>query len=163
MTNDLHVATRRHPGRRIRREVSIHRGQGKAVVVWHSLKGGALRMEMDLRHAHAAEGGARTLPFDTGDVAFPTYLKQWQSTVGADHGSRSVRAQSDLIDYRCGEAAGDRFHGPGVVPVRLEIWSPGIVLRGIFTVEVVGAFATRGTAGRLRERRNAEYGIFINR
>ena len=54
--------------------------------------------------------------------------------------------------------------GPGVVPVRLEILSPGVdPTSGFFTVQV-GAFRERGNAERLRERLNAEYSpIFIQR
>jgi rare lipoprotein A len=49
-----------------------------------------------------------------------------------------------------------------VVPVRLEILSPGIdPTSGFFTVQV-GAFRDRENAERLRERLNAEYSpIFI--
>jgi rare lipoprotein A len=101
----------------------------------------------------------RTLPFDT--VVRVTNLSNGKSTV-VRITDRGPFVDNRIIDLSMAAAREIDSIGPGVVPVRLEILSPGIdPTSGFFTVQV-GAFRDRGNAERLRERLNAEYSpIFI--
>jgi len=67
-----------------------------------------------------------------------------------------------IIDLSLAAAREIESVGPGVVPVRVEVLSPGVdPTSGFFTVQV-GAFRDRDNAERLRERLNASYSpIFI--
>jgi rare lipoprotein A len=67
-----------------------------------------------------------------------------------------------IIDLSLAAAREIESVGPGVVPVRMEVLSPGVdPTSGFFTVQV-GAFRDRGNAERLRERLNASYSpIFV--
>jgi rare lipoprotein A len=108
---------------------------------------------------HKLTAAHRTLPFDT--VVRVTNLSNGKSTV-VRITDRGPFVDNRIIDLSMAAAREIDSIGPGVVPVRLEILSPGIdPTSGFFTVQV-GAFRDRGNAERLRERLNAEYSpIFI--
>ncbi len=108
---------------------------------------------------HKLTAAHRTLPFDT--VVRVTNLSNGKSTV-VRITDRGPFVDNRIIDLSMAAAQEIDSIGPGVVPVRLEILSPGIdPTSGFFTVQV-GAFRDRGNAERLRERLNAEYSpIFI--
>ena len=108
---------------------------------------------------HKLTAAHRTLPFDT--VVRVTNLSNGKSTV-VRITDRGPFVDNRIIDLSMAAAQEIDSIGPGVVPVRLEILSPGIdPASGFFTVQV-GAFRDRGNAERLRERLNAEYSpIFI--
>jgi rare lipoprotein A len=108
---------------------------------------------------HKLTAAHRTLPFET--VVRVTNLSNGKSTV-VRITDRGPFVDNRIIDLSMAAAREIDSIGPGVVPVRLEILSPGIdPTSGFFTVQV-GAFRERGNAERLRERLNAEYSpIFI--
>jgi rare lipoprotein A len=108
---------------------------------------------------HKLTAAHRTLPFET--VVRVTNLNNGKSTV-VRITDRGPFVDNRIIDLSMAAAREIDSIGPGVVPVRLEILSPGIdPTSGFFTVQV-GAFRDRGNAERLRERLNAEYSpIFI--
>ncbi len=108
---------------------------------------------------HKLTAAHRTLPFDT--VVRVTNLSNGKSTV-VRITDRGPFVDNRIIDLSMAAAQEIDSIGPGVVPVRLEILSPGIdPTSGFFTVQV-GAFRDRGNAERLRERLNPEYSpIFI--
>ncbi len=108
---------------------------------------------------HKLTAAHRTLPFDT--VVRVTNLSNGKSTV-VRITDRGPFVDNRIIDLSMAAAREIDSIGPGVVPVRLEILSPGIdPTSGFFTVQV-GAFRDRGNAERLRERLNAAYSpIFI--
>jgi rare lipoprotein A len=108
---------------------------------------------------HKLTAAHRTLPFDT--VVRVTNLSNGKSTV-VRITDRGPFVDNRIIDLSMAAAQEIDSIGPGVVPVRLEILSPGIdPMSGFFTVQV-GAFRDRSNAERLRERLNAEYSpIFI--
>jgi rare lipoprotein A len=108
---------------------------------------------------HKLTAAHRTLPFDT--VVRVTNLSNGKSTV-VRITDRGPFVDNRIIDLSMAAAQEIDSIGPGVVPVRLEILSPGIdPTSGFFTVQV-GAFRDRGNAERLRERLNAAYSpIFI--
>jgi len=101
----------------------------------------------------------RTLPFET--MVRVTNVDNGKSTV-VRITDRGPFVDNRIIDLSLAAAREIESVGPGVVPVRVEVLSPGVDLTsGFFTVQV-GAFRDRDNAERLRERLNASYSpIFI--
>jgi peptidoglycan lytic transglycosylase len=101
----------------------------------------------------------RTLPFET--MVRVTNLNNGKSTI-VRITDRGPFIENRNIDLSLAAAREIDSVGPGVVPVRVEVISPGIdPTSGFFTVQV-GAFRDRGNAERLRERLNTSYSpIFI--
>src|SRR5215471_7942343 len=96
----------------------------------------------------------RTLPFDT--VVRVTNLNNGKSTV-VRITDRGPFVENRIIDLSHAAAAEIESIGPGVVPVRLEVLTPGVdPSSGFFTVQV-GAFRERSNAERLREKLSAAY------
>jgi rare lipoprotein A len=108
---------------------------------------------------HKLTAAHRTLPFDT--VVRVTNLTNGKSTV-VRITDRGPFVDNRIIDLSMAAAREIDSIGPGVVPVRLELLSPGIdPTSGFFTVQI-GAFHNRSNAERLRERLTASYSpIFI--
>src|SRR5205814_432174 len=77
-------------------------------------------------------------------------------------GARGPFVDNRIIDLSFAAAREVESVGPGVVPVRVEVVSPGVdPTSGFFTVQV-GAFRERANAERLRDRLSATYSpIFI--
>jgi rare lipoprotein A len=101
----------------------------------------------------------RTLPFET--MVRVTNLNNGKSTV-VRITDRGPFVDNRVIDLSLAAAREVDSVGPGVVPVRVEVLSPGVdPTAGFFTVQV-GAFRDRGNAERLRDRLNVSYSpIFI--
>jgi rare lipoprotein A len=101
----------------------------------------------------------RTLPFET--VVRVTNVSNGKSTV-VRITDRGPFVDNRIIDLSLAAAREIESVGPGVVPVRVEVLSPGVdPTSGFFTVQV-GAFRDRANAERLRERLAASYSpIFI--
>jgi rare lipoprotein A len=101
----------------------------------------------------------RTLPFET--MVRVTSVNNGKSTV-VRITDRGPFVDNRIIDLSLAAAREIESVGPGVVPVRVEVLSPGVdPTSGFFTVQV-GAFRDRDNAERLRERLNASYSpIFI--
>jgi rare lipoprotein A len=101
----------------------------------------------------------RTLPFET--MVRVTNLSNGKSTV-VRITDRGPFVENRIIDLSLAAAREIESIGPGVVPVRVEVVSPGVdPTTGYFTVQV-GAFRERANAERLRERLSATYApIFI--
>jgi len=101
----------------------------------------------------------RTLPFET--MVRVTNLSNGKSTT-VRITDRGPFVENRIIDLSLAAAREIESVGPGVVPVRVEVLSPGVdPTTGFFTVQV-GAFRDRGNAERLRERLNLSYSpIFI--
>jgi rare lipoprotein A len=101
----------------------------------------------------------RTLPFDT--MVRVTNLNNGKSTV-VRITDRGPFVENRIIDLSQAAARAIESIGPGVVPVRLEVITPGIdPTAGYFTVQV-GAFRDPANAQRLRDRLNLSYSpIFI--
>lgn len=101
----------------------------------------------------------RTLPFET--IVRVTNVGNGKSTV-VRITDRGPFVDNRIIDLSLAAAREIESVGPGVVPVRVEVLSPGVdPTSGFFTVQV-GAFRDRENAERLRERLNASYSpIFI--
>ena len=101
----------------------------------------------------------RTLPFDT--MVRVTNFNNGKSTV-VRITDRGPFVDNRIIDLSLAAAREIESVGPGVVPVRVEVLSPGVdPTSGFFTVQV-GAFRDRANAERLRDRLNASYSpIFI--
>jgi rare lipoprotein A len=96
----------------------------------------------------------RTLPFET--MVRVTNLNNGKSTT-VRITDRGPFVENRIIDLSLAAAREIDSVGPGVVPVRVEVISPGIdVTWGFFTVQV-GAFRDRGNAERLRDRLNISY------
>lgn len=94
----------------------------------------------------------RTLPFET--MVRVTNVTNGKSTT-VRITDRGPFVEGRIIDLSLAAAREIDSVGPGVVPVRVEVISPGIDPRsGFFTVQV-GAFKDRGNAERLRDRLNA--------
>jgi rare lipoprotein A len=108
---------------------------------------------------HKLTAAHRTLPFET--VVRVTNLSNGKATV-VRITDRGPFVDNRIIDLSMAAAQEIDSIGPGVVPVRLEILSPGVdPTSGFFTVQV-GAFRERGNAERLRERLTAAYSpIFV--
>lgn len=101
----------------------------------------------------------RTLPFDT--VVRVTNLNNDRSTT-VRITDRGPFVENRIIDLSRAAAREIESVGPGVVPVRVEVLTPGIdPTGGYFTVQV-GAFRDPNNAQRLRDRLNLSYPpIFI--
>jgi rare lipoprotein A len=101
----------------------------------------------------------RTLPFET--MVRVTNLNNGKSTV-VRITDRGPFVDNRIIDLSLAAAREVESVGPGVVPVRVEVLSPGVdPTSGFFTVQV-GAFRDRANAERLHDRLNASYSpIFI--
>jgi rare lipoprotein A len=108
---------------------------------------------------HKLTAAHRTLPFDT--VVRVTNLSNGKSTV-VRITDRGPFVDNRIIDLSMAAAGEIDSIGAGVVPVRLEILSAGIVpTAGFFTVQI-GAFRDRSNAESLRDRLTASYSpIFI--
>jgi rare lipoprotein A len=101
----------------------------------------------------------RTLPFET--MVRVTNLSNGKSTV-VRITDRGPFVDNRIIDLSLAAAREVDSVGPGVVPVRVEVLSPGVdPTSGFFTVQV-GAFRDRANAERLHDRLSASYSpIFI--
>lgn len=101
----------------------------------------------------------RTLPFDT--MVRVTNLNNGKSTV-VRITDRGPFVENRIIDLSLAAARQIDSVGPGVVPVRVEVITPGVdPTAGFFTVQV-GAFRDPANAQRLRDRLNLSYSpIFI--
>jgi rare lipoprotein A len=101
----------------------------------------------------------RTLPFET--MVRVTNLNNGKSTV-VRITDRGPFVDNRIIDLSLAAAREVDSVGPGVVPVRVEVLSPGIdPTSGFFTVQV-GAFRDRTNAERLHDRLSVSYSpIFI--
>lgn len=101
----------------------------------------------------------RTLPFDT--LVRVTNLNNGKSTT-VRITDRGPFVENRIIDLSLAAAREIESVGPGVVPVRVEVLTPGIdPTGGYFTVQV-GAFRDPANAQRLRDRLNLSYSpIFI--
>jgi rare lipoprotein A len=101
----------------------------------------------------------RTLPFET--MVRVTNLTNGKSTV-VRITDRGPFVDNRIIDLSLAAAREVDSVGPGVVPVRVEVLSPGIdPTSGFFTVQV-GAFRDRANAERLHDRLSASYSpIFL--
>ena len=101
----------------------------------------------------------RTLPFET--MVRVTNANNGKSTV-VRITDRGPFVDNRIIDLSLAAAREIESVGPGVVPVRVEVLSPGVdPTSGFFTVQV-GAFRDRDNAERLRERLITSYTpIFI--
>src|SRR5438477_6961121 len=101
----------------------------------------------------------RTLPFET--MVRVTNLNNGKSTV-VRITDRGPFVDNRIIDLSLAAAREVDSVGPGVVPVRVEVVSPGVdPTSGFFTVQV-GAFRERANAERLRDRLSTTYSpIFI--
>ena len=101
----------------------------------------------------------KTLPFET--MVRVTNLNNGKSTA-VRITDRGPFVEGRIIDLSLAAAREIDSVGPGVVPVRVEVLTPGVdVSGGFFTVQV-GAFRDPGNAQRLRDRLSASYSpIFI--
>ena len=101
----------------------------------------------------------RTLPFET--MVRVTNLNNGKSTT-VRITDRGPFVDNRIIDLSLAAAREIESVGPGVVPVRVEVLTPGVdVTGGFFTVQV-GAFKDQANAQRLRDRLNLSYSpIFI--
>ena len=101
----------------------------------------------------------RTLPFET--MVRVTNLSNGKSTT-VRITDRGPFIENRIIDLSLAAAREIDSVGPGVVPVRVEVLSPGVdPTTGFFTVQV-GAFRDHGNAERLRDKLSASYSpIFI--
>ncbi|MGC1483930.1 MAG: septal ring lytic transglycosylase RlpA family protein [Candidatus Acidiferrum sp.] len=101
----------------------------------------------------------RTLPFDT--VVRVTNLNNGKSTT-VRITDRGPFVENRIIDLSLAAAREIESVGPGVVPVRVEVLTPGIDPTGGFFTVQVGAFRDPANAQRLRDRLNLSYSpIFI--
>jgi rare lipoprotein A len=101
----------------------------------------------------------RTLPFET--MVRVTNLNNGKSTV-VRITDRGPFVDNRIIDLSLAAAREVDSVGAGVVPVRVEVLSPGVDPNvGFFTVQV-GAFRESANAERLRDRLNVSYSpVFI--
>ena len=101
----------------------------------------------------------RTLPFET--MVRVTNLNNGKSTT-VRITDRGPFVDNRIIDLSLAAAREIESVGPGVVPVRVEVLTPGIDPSGGFFTVQVGAFRDQGNAQRLRDRLNLSYSpIFI--
>ncbi|HYL64676.1 MAG TPA: septal ring lytic transglycosylase RlpA family protein [Candidatus Methylomirabilis sp.] len=108
---------------------------------------------------HKLTAAHRTLPFDT--MVRVTNLNNGKSTV-VRITDRGPFVEGRILDLSLAAAREIDSVGAGVVPVRVEVLTPGVdVSGGFFTVQV-GAFHDPANAQRLRDRLSASYSpIFI--
>jgi rare lipoprotein A len=138
--------------------MSAYSEEGKAS--WYGLPfHGRRASNGEIYDMHKLTAAHRTLPFET--IVRVTNLSNGKSTV-VRITDRGPFVDNRIIDLSMAAAQEIDSVGAGVVPVRLQILSPGIdPTSGFFTVQV-GAFRERENAERLRNRLNAEYSpIFI--
>ena len=101
----------------------------------------------------------RTLPFET--MVRVTNLNNGKSTT-VRITDRGPFVDNRIIDLSLAAAREIESIGPGVVPVRVEVLTPGIDPTGGFFTVQVGAFRDQANAQRLRDRLNLSYSpIFI--
>src|SRR5580692_6678692 len=101
----------------------------------------------------------RTLPFNT--VVRVINLNNGKSTT-VRITDRGPFVDNRIIDLSYAAARQIESVGPGVVPVRVEVLTPGIDPTGGFFTVQVGAFRDQANAQRLRDRLNLSYSpIFI--
>jgi rare lipoprotein A len=101
----------------------------------------------------------KTLPFET--IVRVTNLNNGKSTT-VRITDRGPFVENRIIDLSLAAAREIESVGPGVVPVRVEVLTPGIDPTGGFFTVQVGAFRDHGNAQRLRDRLNLSYSpIFI--
>jgi rare lipoprotein A len=101
----------------------------------------------------------RTLPFET--MVRVTNLNNGKATT-VRITDRGPFVENRIIDLSLAAAREVESIGPGVVPVRVEVLTPGIDPTGGFFTVQVGAFRDPGNAQRLRDRLNLSYSpIFI--
>ena len=101
----------------------------------------------------------RTLPFET--VVRVTNLTNGKSTT-VRITDRGPFVENRIIDLSLAAAREIESIGPGVVPVRVEVLTPGVDTTGGFFTVQVGAFRDQANAQRLRDRLNLSYSpIFI--
>jgi rare lipoprotein A len=101
----------------------------------------------------------RTLPFET--VVRVTNLNNGKSTT-VRITDRGPFVENRIIDLSLAAAREIESIGPGVVPVRVEVLTPGVDPTGGFFTVQVGAFRDQANAQRLRDRLNLSYSpIFI--
>src|SRR5713101_7864552 len=119
---------------------------------WHASNG-------EIYDMYKLTASHRTLPFET--MVRVTNLNNGKSTV-VRITDRGPFVDNRIIDLSLAAAREVDSVGPGVVPVRVEVLSPGVdPTSGFFTVQI-GAFHDRANAERLRDRLNASYSpIFI--
>jgi rare lipoprotein A len=103
----------------------------------------------------------RTLPFET--MVRVTNLNNGKATT-VRITDRGPFVENRIIDLSLAAAREIESIGPGVVPVRVEVLTPGIDPTGGFFTVQVGAFRDQANAQRLRDRLNLSYSpIFIQR
>ena len=101
----------------------------------------------------------RTLPFET--IVRVTNLNNGKATT-VRITDRGPFVENRIIDLSLAAAREIGSIGPGVVPVRVEVLTPGIDPTGGFFTVQVGAFRDQANAERLRDRLNLSYSpIFI--
>ena len=101
----------------------------------------------------------KTLPFET--MVRVTNLNNGKSTT-VRITDRGPFVENRIIDLSLAAAREIESVGPGVVPVRVEVLTPGIDPTGGFFTVQVGAFRDQSNARRFRDRLNASYSpIFI--
>ena len=101
----------------------------------------------------------KTLPFDT--MVRVTNLNNGKATT-VRITDRGPFVEGRIIDLSLAAAREIDSVGPGVVPVRVEVLTPGVDVAGGFFTVLVGAFRDPANAQRLRDRLNASYSpIFI--
>jgi len=101
----------------------------------------------------------RTLPFET--MVRVTNLNNGKSTT-VRITDRGPFVDNRIIDLSLAAAREIESIGPGVVPVRVEVLTPGIDPTGGFFTVQVGAFRDQANAQRLRDRLSLSYSpIFI--
>lgn len=101
----------------------------------------------------------KTLPFET--IVRVTNLQNGKSTT-VRITDRGPFVENRIIDLSLAAAREIESVGPGVVPVRVEVLTPGIDPTGGFFTVQVGAFRDQANAQRFRDRLNVSYSpIFI--
>jgi rare lipoprotein A len=101
----------------------------------------------------------RTLPFET--MVRVTNLNNGKATT-VRITDRGPFVENRIIDLSLAAAREIESIGPGVVPVRVEVLTPGIDPTGGFFTVQVGAFRDQANAQRLRDRLNLSYSpIFV--
>lgn len=109
---------------------------------------------------HKLTAAHRTLPFET--MVRVTNLNNGKSTI-VRITDRGPFVGNRIIDLSMAAAREIESIGSGVVPVRVEVLSPGVEPNAEFFTVQVGAFRDKNNAERLRERLLLEYPqVFIH-